>query len=465
LYLLALFITLQFPAFAQDDLPSVEAEKDIGRPLDLRSCLEEALRKNPFEQTREQTAAIIDLEKQNLAERFWFPTIALEANTSNQRYDRIYTSSQNSAATGSSISPAGSIGIGIQNYRLFNWGRDYLEYQNDKQILNRSNQRLKEARRRLRFNVITQYFNLIRVKDILKVYRDQLRQASFIHRLAREKLALRKISAQGYYQTRADFLRSQTEYQEALFHVSLEEEKMANLLGDEFRTSYRPSEQLKFTSLHTNMEEAIHHSLEQSPAFRDAKLEYDNASRSYDKALRDNMPLPSLDLALGSYQQTFDRNGTAWQRSTFNNSSNVELVASLNMRWTLLGDGGFLNQRVNKTSYLEKRIAEIKYFNTKRELEVRVKTLYKTIKFLEQKVTISDYQYKNGQSNFDTTLDNYTGGRTSYPEIRLSLDSYVNASINYYNVKFDHMIRKLELSDLMGLEDLPGENFELLATR
>jgi hypothetical protein len=98
-------------------------------------------------------------------------------------------------------------------------------------------------------------------------------------------------------------------------------------------------------------------------------------------------------------------------------------------------------------------------------VEVRIKTLFKTIKFLEQKVTISDYQYKNGQSNLDATLDNYTSGRTQYPDMRLSLDSYVNASINYYNVKFNHMLRKLELSDLMGLEDLPGENFELLATR
>jgi outer membrane protein TolC len=464
-FIFALIILTSLSSFAQDELPSLEDEKDIGRAIDLRSTLEEAYRKNPLEQIRSQSAAIIDLQKQDLAEKFWFPTVSLDVASDNQRYDRLHTSQLNNPSTGSEISPAGSIGVNFQNYKLFNWGRDYLEYLNSKNTLSRADQRLKEARRRLKFNIITQYFNLIRVKDILKVYRDQLRQASFINRLAREKLALRRISSQDYYQTRADYLRSQTEYQEALFNVSLEEEKMANLLGDEYRTSYRPTEQLKFTTLTTNIEDSIRLGLDQSPAFRDAKLEYDNASRSYDKALKDNLPLPSLNLSLGTYQQAYNRNGHEWSRQTYNGGSNVELIAAIDMKWTLLGEGGFFNNRTNKNSYLEKRIAEIKFYNTKREVEVRIKTLFKTIKFLEQKVTISDYQYKNGQSNLDATLDNYTSGRTQYPDMRLSLDSYVNASINYYNVKFNHMLRKLELSDLMGLEDLPGENFELLATR
>lgn len=65
---------------------------------------------------------------------------------------------------------------------------------------------------------------------MLKIFREQLRQASFIHRLAREKLQLKKIRAQEYYQTRSEYLRSQTEYQQALFEVGTEEEDMAIFL-------------------------------------------------------------------------------------------------------------------------------------------------------------------------------------------------------------------------------------------
>lgn len=456
------------PCLAQqtEDIVLNDPEPNIGRAIDLRSVIEESLRRNPFEQVRNQQAGIIDLEKQNLAESFWMPTVALNLTNNNQRYDRLHTSSSNSPQMGNQTSPNGSVGIEIEDYSLFNWGRDYLAYLNTKTTLNRENQKLNEARRRLKFNSISQYFNLVRVKEILRIKREQLRQASFIHRLAREKLALRKITSQEYYQTRSEFLRSQTEYQQSLFEVSLEEEKIANILGDDFQTSYKPSEELKYVSLNTQMQEALRLALDQSPAFRDAKVDYDNASRSYDKTLKDNLPLPKFTFNLGTYQQNFDNSGSSWTRQTDSNGNrNVEIAASVNMRWTLLGEGGVFNSRDNKQSYLNKRISEIKYFNTKREIEVKVRTIFKTIKFLEQKITIADYQLKNSQSNFDTTLENYRSGRTTYPEIKLSLDNFVNSSINSENVTFEHLLKKLELSDLMGLEDLPGENFEQLAKR
>ena len=135
------------------------------------------------------------------------------------------------------------------------------------------------------------------------------------------------------------------------------------------------------------------------------------------------------------------------------------------MRWTILGEGGFFNARENQQAYLSKRISEISFFNTRRELEVKVRTIYKTVRFLEQKVEIAQFQHKNAQSNYDSALDNYIAGNTTYADIKLGIDNLVNSHINSENVKFDHLVKKLELADFMGLEDLPGENFETLATR
>jgi outer membrane protein TolC len=206
-------------------------------------------------------------------------------------------------------------------------------------------------------------------------------------------------------------------------------------------------------------------SQEQSQPYRDAKVAYDIASRSYEKTLKDNLPLPKFGVNLGAYRTGFDPNGTTWNFQTTDNNKNVELVASINMRWTLLGEGGIFNTRQNQQAYLSKRIAEIGYFNTKRELEVKVRTIYKTVRFLEKKVEIAQFQHKNAQSNYDSALDNYIGSRTSYPDIKLAIDNLVSSHINSENVKYDHLIKKLELSDFMGLEDLPGENFESLASR
>ncbi len=96
---------------------------------------------------------------------------------------------------------------------------------------------------------------------------------------------------------------------------------------------------------------------------------------------------------------------------------------------------------------------------------MKVRTIYKTVRFLEEKVKIAQFQHKNAQSNYDSTLDNYIASRTTYADIKLAIDNLVDSHINSENVKYEHLLKKLELADFMGLEDFPGENFESLATR
>lgn len=492
MHMFFLFLLLGSFAHAQDDdlsaletaiLPEADAvpaspnrrgttvtkTSDSGRVLDLRSVIEEGLRRNPNERIRGEQREQIDLLKTNLWQSFWLPQVGLELVSGDHRIDRIRESSQSTPTMGAQNAPTGYLGLAIDNYTLFNWGRDYLAYQNQNETLKRARIALGEARRRLKFSLITQYFNLLRIKANMRFYQEKLKQASFIHRFSREKLQLRKIRAQEYYQTRSEYLNSQTQYQEALFQVGETEREMAVVLGDDYQGSYRSIEQLRYTTVNVSMEEALRSAQEQSVDYRNAKLLYDNASRSYEKALKDNLPLPRFDLNLGTYRTNFDPQGTSWTYDTSPNQSgdnrNIEIVASINMRWTLFGDGGFFNGRTNRLAHINKKIAEISFFNTRRELEIQVRTIFKNLRFLEQKVDISDYQTKNAQKNYDSVLDSYMAGRASFPEIKLALDNLVLSQINSQNVKYDHLLKKLELSDFMGLEDLPGENFDMLAVK
>jgi hypothetical protein len=96
---------------------------------------------------------------------------------------------------------------------------------------------------------------------------------------------------------------------------------------------------------------------------------------------------------------------------------------------------------------------------------VKVRTIYKTLRYLEKKVEVASFQKKNAQKNYDSVLDNYMGARAEYSDFKFAVDNLVESTINEENVKFEHLQRKLELSDFMGLEDFPGENFENLAAR
>lgn len=452
------------PAATSGSNLKLDTPRDVVRTIDLRSAIEEALRRNPFEQVRTNQNARIDLQKQDLFEDFWMPNLTLDLTATNQRYDRLYNSTNTPSGSSSSVSPNGAFGISVRDYTIFNWGRDYLRYKNIKQNLNRDHQRLTEARRKLRFSVIEQYFNIVRVKEFMRIRREQLRQSSFIHRIAREKLQLRRVPSSEYYQTRAEYLRAQTEYQQSMFDVGIEDEKMANVLGDDYRPSYRPQEQLKYTPTEITPEDALKHAYDTSPIYRDAKVAYETATRAYEKALKDNLPLPRFSVGMGTYQQQFGSAGNQWTRAT-DYGHNVEMVAAVNMSWTLIGEGGLFNSRLNKQAYLDKRISEIQFYNAKRAIDVRLRTLLRTIRFLEQKVTIADYQAKNARSNFDSVLDSYTSGHSTFPQIKLALDNWILSDMNLQTVKFEHLQRKLELAEVMGVDDLPGDNFETVASK
>jgi outer membrane protein TolC len=306
---------------------------------------------------------------------------------------------------------------------------------------------------------------LIRSKVLKTIYQEQLRQASFIHRLIREKLQLRKVRAQEYYQTRSEYLNSQTAYQEALLNVTQEEEQMAVVLGDEFRGSYRTTEVLKYVSVNVQVLEALKFAEEKSIEYRDAKLQYDSASRTYERTLKNNLPLPKFSVNLGSYRTGFDPDGTNWSYETDPGSRNIELVAAIDMKWTLIGEGGLFNQRDNQQAYLNKRISEVNFFNIKRKIEIKVRTIYRALRFLEQKVEISTFQYKNAQKNYDSVLDNYVAGTATYADFKFALNNLVISKSNVEDVKYEHLLKKLELANQMGVDDFPGENFEQLAAR
>lgn len=76
---------------------------------------------------------------------FWLPKVSLEMLASNHRMDRFHTSSESTPQMGAQQSPTGSVGLVMEEYSLFNWGRDYLQYLNDKSTLTRQNQQLLEA--------------------------------------------------------------------------------------------------------------------------------------------------------------------------------------------------------------------------------------------------------------------------------------------------------------------------------
>lgn len=433
------------------------------KSITLMDALEMGLRRNNDQRIRNFNLSKIELQWTDDFYEFWFPKIQATLSISDHKVQSIR--SDQGSNTGSPQTPNGYFSVGFDEFTLFNWGRDYLEYLNTQTTYRREKQALGEKRRQLRFQIIDRYFNLVRSKQILKARKDQLRHTSFIYRLAKEKLSLKKINAQEYLQTKEEFLRAQSDFNTANSEVVYQEQYLAELLGDDQGTTYRPTQSLLFKKLTPDPKEVLKLALTQSPKFRDAKTNLENTSRSFKKTLKDNLPLPTFSLNLGAFKRGFNTNGINDGFSTDPNNKNIDIKASVDMTWTLFGSGGLFNSRTREKSFIDKRIAQIKFVEAKRDIKVEVASLFRTIRYLENRVEATEMRIKNARLTFDQTLDNYIASKTSFPNMKLVIDALVLSEIDHQNAKYLHLSKKLELSDLMGLEDFPGENFEELVLK
>lgn len=370
--------------------------------------------------------------------------------------------------------PGGTVGLNIGDYTIFNWGKDYLDYLNAEATYKRNTKILKEKRRDLRHEIIIKYFEVYKTKQVEKVRKNQLRHASFIYRMNREKITIRKIPRQDYYQARAEYLRAQGDYYQSRIEVSVADEEMALLLADEAGTRYLLKDELRYKKLNLNYREAISLSKKTNSNILTARTLVENSKRSYTRALRDNLPLPKLSMNFGAYTKSFGRNQNQTRYETSRAGSNnmvqtgtsdIELIATVNATWSLTGTGGLLNGRSTRTKYLEKALAFQDLTQAAHVTDSWIRTHYNRIKNYQNQVTILDARMVNLQKTFDTVLENYINRKTIYANFHTSLNEMIEAEILYAETVYNHLREKVLLARTIGFEDFPGENFETVAKK
>ena len=424
----------------------------------LSEAIEEGLRKNYGQQKRHFRASILKNNWKDTQEAYLLPEIKLTLQTRPQRLGTF-----GAGRNPQNKIPYGSLGLELSDYTLFNWGKDYLSYLNDKQTFHRESEKLGEEKRSLRHQIIELFFLLIKNKRIFKTKKEQLRHASFVYRLTHEKILTKKASRQDYFLTRTEYLRSQTEYQQARNQVQNTNEDLAILLGDTPGIAYDIRQILKFSPLEYTIKDGLELAIKLSPNVRNAKVQVENATRDHRIVQWNNLPLPKLSLTLGAYKHNF---GPDTSRTLFENEtggSSVEMVAMINASWTLTGKGGLFNSRKTETSLSGLGLRQKELDQARHYTKLTIRQLYDTIYHLENNIKVLKARASNAEKSFDTALSNYTDNNKNFLSFKTALEEKTNTHELVEEVKFRHLQRKLQLARLIGVADFPGDNFEGLA--
>lgn len=440
--------------------PTIQSET---KTINIGYVIERGLRENTEEKSRLIQQKLLSLEDKDNEASFWYPEIGLSLKTTKQKVGNFWSKSGGDSY---SKTPKTEIGLEIKDYTLFNWGIDYLNYENKKMTIKRNQESLQDSRRDLKLHLIELYFELVKNKTIEQIYKENLKKASFIYRMDREKAVAHKVSKQQYFQSRNLYLMGQQEYNTARITQKESDKKLSYYLNDDPNIFYTPLEKLKYQELRMRYEEAIRLSKMKNGLLLNYKQQLDNARRSLEISQKESLALPKFSLTLGTYTKNFSPNDSHDGIETHHNGGpggkNVDLKVEINMTWTILGEGGFFNHRKRAKAFYEKAIAENRYNGLNNGLEIKIRSLYEEINEYEKQMTIWAPLLENSRKQYDETLDNYLKGKTSFIFIKDALNSLKYAEIQYENLKFNHLKKKLKLASTIGIEDLPGEVFEKL---
>lgn len=445
-----------------------EADKfkltDTFKNLRLNDVIEQGLRKNYQQNIRTQEDQLNEIHYSGAKDAYWLPNLKLSLTTTDQRISTLHSGTR-ASLNPSTTTPSGVAGLSLGNYTIFNWGKDYALFLNTKSSYQRNKQIFEESRRELKLDLIGSFFALMATKNIEKIRQDQLRHASFVYRLNKEKITIGKTSKQDYYQSRSEYLIAQNDFHQAKMDSDIADENMAFLIADDIGTKYVLSEYLDYRRLKVTLDDALTSLLKKNPTLLTSQTAMTNSERSYEVALKENMPLPKFTVNLGAYNKRFGTGANSTIYETSGGGNNVELVASINASWDIIGEDGLLNSNKLAISRINKELALKEFEKNKSYTQSLMRQTYKNILSLQNQVSILEARLPSLQKTFDIVLENYLASRTKYIDLHSALADLTSTKILFEKTKLQHLQDKITLAKLAGLEDFPGENFEQLATQ
>ncbi|MBT3235248.1 MAG: TolC family protein [Bdellovibrionales bacterium] len=435
---------------------------DRYRTITLNSMIEQGIRKNFDQNLRNYQEQISQLNYSNLRDKFWMPSIQLQMS-SVERVRRLKSGGDGGSARNNS--PAGTIGVNFGDYTLYNWGKDFARYQQNRSLLLQEQSTLKSDRRKLKHQIIIHFFQLVTSKNIEKIYRERLQKASFIYRLNREKVTIGKVSKQEYYLARNEYLMAQEHYHTAKMNHDLTEEQVATLIADPPGTRYVIREELDYRIFSVPFKESNELAQKNSSTINNHHALVENAKQELVIEKKERLPLPKFTVNLGAYQHTFSRNGGDTSYLTAQGDKNLDIIATINASWALTGDGGLLNHRKTELARLSYHYATTQLRQAKHQTMSAIQALYRSIISYENQIKILKVAVESSEKSFNIIMENYLARKTSFINYKSALRDLTNYRASLAQAINTHLRNKVTLATTIGVDDFPGENFELLAKR
>lgn len=207
-------------------------------------------------------------------------------------------------------------------------------------------------------------------------------------------------------------------------------------------------------------------SIEQrNPSILNNKNKFEIAGRKHSISRKENLPLPKISINLGAYNYNFSKDDNSFRYGTGNDehrASNVEVVATINAKWSLTGSGGIFNTRKTSKSRFNKTLSLTRLQSVRHQLEVEAKKIHSILRSQEKKITSLKLKKENSIKMFNKIFDNYTNKKTRFSDFIHAFNNSEKTQLNLRRELLRHLTYKIQLANLAGLDSFSGHEFENL---
>ncbi|MCM0604981.1 MAG: TolC family protein [Xanthomonadaceae bacterium] len=354
--------------------------------------------------------------------------------------------------------PTTSVGVELGSYTIFNFFRDQLFYEAARLTWEREQQKLIEAERSLRFDVILSYFKNKTEQDKLEAAKRSVDISEAILELVQSKEELGQTKNTDLNSSTVDFLNAKNQFIDLDRSVQQQRWALNLLMGEPLTNVYVLKTDLEYTPLQLEADDAHKLFMENSPTVRDARVGVKTFELILSRAEKDRLPLPTISLSALSVRYGNSYWGDT-KTYTASGSGNIDFVTSLNFSIPLYGPGGFLGKRTIETARINRDNADLAFQKTMMESEIGIQSLFVVIKQQEQAVGINKESIQNASKLLETLFSNFSRSGANRLELRDAINQARSIEFNYKDAILSHLERKLALAKFIGVDHLPGEFF------
>jgi outer membrane protein TolC len=434
-----------------------KASGQAGDALTLDAAIRRALAANRTVQLQKLSLRSSELTYQNAWDAMFMPSASLNANSGASASFAQLDTHGNTVSADHGY-PASTLDLNLGTFTLFNGWKDWIQYQQASLDWTRASEVYAESVRQVRFSVITAYFRLRAEQEKLDAGARAVQIADAILELVKSRVRRRQATEVDVSSSSVDLLNAKNDY---AFSEASERSALWNLnqlLGDPVGTAYQIKDTIRFAPVTLTAAQALKIYWERAPTVRNGKHDVKRAEMDVELAEKNQLPLPKVVFngVTLSYGNTY-YGGVYAPFSDAPGSPNVGVSVSVGVSLPIYGQGGFLGSRTVAQSEIARERADLLYQDAANRDVASVYGAFAAIKRDEETIANDRQVFENSATLLDDRFGKLASGAISRLELRDALTQARNSEVNLLESNVTHLIDKLTLAQLIGVDRLPGD--------